>query len=155
MPPKGYGCYGARVHCIVLMQRLPSMPPMLPHVSAVGSDHVAVNHTCRTCVCDTAPQSSSRGRRTATACAAHAPMPPRCADMPPAATAEPHAPRKVIDGRWAHARGLGGMMHMCSPPMSLSPRRVYLPCSSASRDVWPIWTGMWPRVSSAYPGTVF
>eukprot|EP00966_Prymnesium_polylepis_P260719 6022248-Prymnesium_polylepis.1 len=36
--------------------------------------------------------------------------------------------------------------------MSLSPRRVYLPCSSASRDyVWPIWTGTWPRVSSAYP----
>eukprot|EP00966_Prymnesium_polylepis_P293038 6768458-Prymnesium_polylepis.1 len=52
--------------------------------------------------------------------------------MPPAATAEPHAPRKIIDGGWAHARGLGGMMHMCSPPMSLSPRQVYLPCSSAS-----------------------
>eukprot|EP00966_Prymnesium_polylepis_P014224 328509-Prymnesium_polylepis.1 len=44
-------------------------------------------------------------------------MPPRCADMPPAATAEPHASRKVIDGRWAHARSLGGMMHMCPPPM--------------------------------------
>ena len=52
------------------------MPTMLPHVSAVGSDHAAVVCTCRTCSCDAAPQSICRGRRTATACAAHAPMPP-------------------------------------------------------------------------------
>ena len=151
LPYKGCGFYGARVHCTVLMQRLPSVPLVLPHVSAVGSDHAAVICMCRTCSCDAAPQSSSRDRRTATACAAHARMPPCSADMLPAATAEPPAPKKLVGSRWAHEHGLPGMMTVSSPPMSLSPERVYLLCSSGLTDPWPIRTGTLPRVSSAYP----
>jgi hypothetical protein len=148
--------YGARVQCTLLMQRLPSMPPMLPHVSAVDFDHAAVVCTCNTCSCDAAPTSSSRGRRTATACAAHAPMPmpPHCADMPPAATAEPHAPSKLVGGRSAHERGLGGMVMLSSPPASLAPERmyrVYTFCSSALTDLWPTWMGTRPRACRLSP----
>ena len=92
-----------------LTQRLPSVPPVAPHVSAVDSDHAAVLHTCRTCTFDAAPKSISRGRRTASACAAHAPMHRHCADMPAAVTAEPPAPRKLIGGR----RPIGRMPAAC------------------------------------------
>ena len=122
---KGYGCYYGVVHvhahCTALTQRLPSVPPLLPHVLAVDSDHAAVICTCRTCSCDTAPQSICRGRRTASACATHAHMPPCCTDMPAAVTAEPRAPRKLIGGRWAHERGLTDMVIISSTPMPLSP----------------------------------
>mmetsp|Transcript_81168 Transcript_81168/g.243259 ORF Transcript_81168/g.243259 Transcript_81168/m.243259 type:complete len:242 (+) Transcript_81168:1307-2032(+) len=90
-------------------------------------------------------------RRTTSACAAHAPMHPPSSAVLPAAMAAPHAPTKLIGGRWAHARGLGGMLLLSSLPMSLRRRRGYQPCSSASRDPWPIWTGTRPRVSSASP----
>jgi len=44
----------------------------------------------------------------------HAPMHPPCADMPATVTAEPHAPKNITGGRWAHARGLGGMLPLSS-----------------------------------------
>ena len=100
----GYGFYGVHVHCTALTQRPPGIPSVLAHVLAVDSDHAAVICTCRTCSCDTAPQSICRGRRTASACAASPHMPPRCADMPAAVTAEPHAPTKVVGHRSAHDR---------------------------------------------------
>ena len=103
---KGCGLYGVQVQCTVLMQQLPRVPPVLPHVSAVESDHAAVVRMCRTCACDAAPQSISRGRRTASVCVAHAPMHPRSSAVLPAATADPHAPRKLIRSRSAHVRGL-------------------------------------------------
>eukprot|EP00966_Prymnesium_polylepis_P040826 947444-Prymnesium_polylepis.2 len=48
----------------------PQRAPVLPHVSAVDFDHAAVLRTCRPCSHDAAPQSISRGRRTASACGA-------------------------------------------------------------------------------------
>eukprot|EP00966_Prymnesium_polylepis_P156477 3615373-Prymnesium_polylepis.1 len=65
----------------------------------------------------------SRGRRTANVRGTHAPMHPRSADMRATLTAEPRAPRKLIGGRSAHARGLGGTLHLSSSlPTSLSQR---------------------------------
>eukprot|EP00966_Prymnesium_polylepis_P159734 3691613-Prymnesium_polylepis.1 len=52
--------------------------------------------------------------------------------MHAALTAEPHAPRKLIGDRSAHARGLGGMLHLSSVPTPLSPRRMHLLPFSAS-----------------------
>ena len=95
---------------------------MLPHATACESGHNSVLRARRTCTFDAAPQSISRGRRMVSACAAHAPMHPHCADMPAAVTAEPHAPKNIIGGRWAHARGLGGMLLLSSLPMLLSPK---------------------------------
>ena len=63
----------------------------------------------------------------------------------------PCAPRKLVGGRSAHERGLGGMVMLSSPPASLAPKRVQLPCSSASRDQWPIWTGTRSRASRLCP----
>eukprot|EP00966_Prymnesium_polylepis_P283496 6550071-Prymnesium_polylepis.1 len=53
-----------------------------------------------------APQSISRGRRTASACGALAPMHPRSSAVAPAAMVGPCAPRKLIRSRSAHAGGL-------------------------------------------------
>ena len=92
----------------------------------------------------------------AQACSTHAPMHPRANRVHPgssthASTSEPRAPRKLVGGRSAHERGLGGMVMLSSPPASLTPRRVYLPCSSAWRVQRPTWTGTWPRGPSVYP----
>ena len=82
---------------------------------------------------------------------------PRCLRLLPSTSEARHVSSQVREARterfvrFCTAATWTQPMHMCSPPMSLSPRQVYLPCSSASRDVWPTWTGMWPRVSSAYP----
>jgi len=76
---KGYGLYGVQVHCKALTQQLPSVPPMLPHATACESGHNSVLRARRTCTFDAAPQSISRGRRMASACAAHADMHPDAA----------------------------------------------------------------------------
>ena len=48
-------------------------------------------------------------------------MPPRSSALLPAATVDPRAPKKLVGGRWAHDRGLPGMVTISSLPMSLSP----------------------------------
>ena len=129
---KGYGLYGVQVPYTALMPRLPSVPPMLSHVTASESDRDSAVVTCEMCSLDVAPCTISRGRRTASACGTHAPMHPRSADMHAALTAEPHAPRNIIGGRSAHARDLGGTLHLSSLPTSLRRRRVHLLVFSAS-----------------------
>ena len=114
------------------MPRLPSVPPMLSHVTASESDRDSAVVTCEMCSLDVAPCTISRGRRTASACGTHAPMHPRSADMHAALTAEPHAPRNILGGRSAHARDLGGTLHLSSLPTSLRRRRVHLLVFSAS-----------------------
>ena len=128
------------------MPRLPSVPPMLSHVTASESDRDSAVVTCEMCSLDVAPCTISRGRRTASACGTHAPMHPRSADMHAALTAEPHAPRNFLGGRSAHARDLGGTLHLSSLPTSLRRRRVHLLVFSASTaarrrsiPAWP-WT---------------
>eukprot|EP00966_Prymnesium_polylepis_P195323 4527300-Prymnesium_polylepis.1 len=54
-------------------------------------------------------ESISRGRRTASACVAHAPIQSRTSRVLPTATADPRASEKIVGGRWAHERGLPGM----------------------------------------------
>ena len=98
------------------MLRPPSVPPMLPHVMAVDSGHDCVLCTGRACSLDVALHIISCGRRTTSACAAHAPIRPCSARVLPAATAGPHAPRKIIRDRSAHVRRLEGMLHLSSPP---------------------------------------
>ena len=129
---KGYGLYGVQVPYTALMPRLPSVPPMLSHVTASESDRDSAVVTCEMCSLDVAPCTISRGRRTASACGTHAPMHPRSADMHAALTAEPHAPRNILGGRSAHARDLGGTLHLSSLPTSLRRRRVHLLVFSAS-----------------------
>eukprot|EP00966_Prymnesium_polylepis_P151243 3494698-Prymnesium_polylepis.1 len=46
-------------------------------------------------------------------------MHPFSAHKRAAATSEPRAPRKLVGGRSAHERGLGGMAMLSSPPASL------------------------------------
>ena len=129
---KGCGLYGVQVPYTALMPRLPSVPPMLSHVTASESDRDSAVVTCEMCSLDVAPCTISRGRRTASACGTHAPMHPRSADMHAALTAEPHAPRNLLGGQSAHARDLGGTLHLSSLPTSLRRRRVHLLVFSAS-----------------------
>jgi hypothetical protein len=75
---------------------------------------------CRTCSLDAAPHIISCGRRTASACAAHARMHPCCADMPAAVTAEPCAPMEFVGGPMGAWPRPGRHMHLCSPLTSLS-----------------------------------
>jgi len=60
---KGYGL-GAEALFTALTQRLPSVLPALPHVSAIDFDHAAGVRTCRTCSCDAAPSPTSSSRDT-------------------------------------------------------------------------------------------
>eukprot|EP00966_Prymnesium_polylepis_P274648 6345747-Prymnesium_polylepis.1 len=61
------------------------------------------------------------------------------------------APRKLICDRSEHERGLEGMLHLGSLPLSLRRRRVYYdeykPCSSASTVCGRSWTVTMPHAS--------
>ena len=134
-----------------------SVPPdpcsMLPHVSAVSSPtttppSAASEHAGSTRLRKASPWQAHSERLCGTC--THAFMKLGSASRGHGRTACTQKHRlwpmgaRLRPGRHAATR-------LSSLPMSLRRRRVYLPWSSALRDLWPTWTGTRPRASSAYP----
>eukprot|EP00966_Prymnesium_polylepis_P201770 4675164-Prymnesium_polylepis.2 len=130
----GYGRKYRQWCTRTLAPRLPSVPPMLSHVTASECGPDPSIQACETCSLDAAPQRTSRSRRKPSVCAARAPMHPRSAHMPAAATIEPHARRQVAGHRSAHgrARGVTGMI-MLHSAVDVRWRRSGGTCSCSAR----------------------